>query len=182
MPVKSTIEMNEAPDVNAILGEAPEAIDFEEMVRKMVAEKFDAASLNQSNPVVEADTRSAQAHRPPAYLKHYRCDLSPDATIQKRFYDESTDSLTGLDKGNYIRFRRGHFFATEQEEVDQLEWMMRNTSVDPRDVNRVIGGMPSIYEDDGQNLTLCKYGCGETFIIGSNSYKAHIRATHGVAS
>lgn len=166
-------------DVEAILKGLDLGKLIEQQVAEQVAKATAEANLNKSNQIVDATQRDKKAFVPQRYLKHYRCDVSPDITIQVRTYDPERDTLTGVTKGKRMQFRRGHFFATEQSEVDQIEWMMRHPSLDPSGVN-VIGGNPTIYEDDGKDLVKCAY-CEEVFVVGSNSLKSHLRATHGVA-
>lgn len=157
----------------------------EAMLAKIIEQKVNeallAARMNQGNPVVNAETRTPAAVTPQKFLKHYRCDVSPDMQIQVRGYDRDADKLGAPIKGHWIKFRRGHFFATTQEQVDQLEWMIRHPLFDPAEPGQVIGGNPSIYEDDGQQVTKCQF-CDEVFVMGSNSYKAHLRASHGLDS
>jgi hypothetical protein len=163
---------------------SPEAIldsfNIAEIVERQVAEALAKQQQQTGNPIVHAEQRVAQANVPEKYLKHYRCDVSDEGQIKRRRYDPTTDKLYDDPelKGKYIKFRRGHYFATDQDVVDQLEWMMRNHTVNPS-TGEVIGGMMTIYEDDGRDLVRCEY-CDEPFVRNSNAYKAHKRATHGV--
>lgn len=166
-------------DVQSIL----DAIDLEAIIKQrveqQVAEAVERQSHHQGNPIVDATQRGTKSFTPEKYLKHYRCDVSPDIQILRRNYNADEDKMTGTVKGEWMKFRRGHFFAKTQEEVDQIEWMIRHPQLDPTDNLRVIGGNPTIYEDDGKDLVACAY-CGEAFVAGSNSLKSHLRATHGV--
>lgn len=161
------------------MNDAPE-VDIQELIKSLVAQELSKAKAEQSrgNPVVEASQRGKPVVEPARYLKHYRCDLSPDVTIVARAIEGG--KLGSVLKGKSIKFRRGHFFATTQEEMDQIEWMMTNPAFDPGDTDKVLGGMPSIYEADGKELTSCPY-CDEMFVAGSNALKSHLRATHGAS-
>jgi hypothetical protein len=170
-----TIRTNSA-DVDAILA----SIDLNKLIEERIAAALSDTSTVRGNPIVDATQREKKTVTPERYLKHYRCDVAPEISIQLRNYDEGSDSLSGVVKGKRMNFRRGHFFATTQEEVDQIEWMMKHPSLDPTDSSRVIGGNPHIYEDDGRDLVQCAY-CSEVFVSGSNALKSHLRATHGVA-
>lgn len=160
------------------LGGADQSIDLQALIREQVAAELERVKRESASaPVVLAETRSAPAYEPPKYLKHYRCDTSPDLTIVR--VNMSDGKPNGAMKGKYIKFRRGHFFATEQGEVDQLEWMRQTPPFDPLEPGKVLGGNPSIYEADGKELTPCEH-CGELFVAGSNAWKSHLRASHGI--
>lgn len=151
--------------------------DISKMIADQVAAELAKANAQSPNPIVHAEQRGRSQPEPESYLKHYRCDVSPDLTIVRRNADG--DKLGSPIKGQYIKFRRGHYFATDQDVVDQIEWLMRNPTTSPSNPEQVIGGVPTIYEDDGRDLIRCEY-CPEPFVRGSNAYKAHLRATHGV--
>lgn len=173
--VSETIRTNSA-DVDAILS----SIDINKLIEERIAAALSNTSMTRGNPIVDATQREKKAFTPERYLKHYRCDVSPEIKIALRRYNPDTDTLEGLAKGKWMSFRRGHFFATTQEEVDQIDWMMRHPSLNPTDSSQVIGGNPTIYEDDGRDLVQCAY-CEEVFVSGSNALKSHLRATHGVS-
>lgn len=164
-----------APDMSALFAN----VDLEALIAAQVKQAVESQNKSKETPIVEAESRGTQAHMPTTYIRHYRCDVSPDVTIQRRVYNADQDKLEEMLPGERIVFRRGHFFSTDQSEDDQLQWMMRNPSFDPRDPSRVIGGNPTIYEDDGRDLVACQH-CGEPFVRGSNAYKSHLRASHGV--
>jgi hypothetical protein len=182
-------------DADAILA----SLDLDSIVNAAIERRLSAQgqAVHAGNAEVVAETRERQYQSPAKYLKHYRCDTSPQLVIHARSivdgkpyrptkYNylnkgwEDPDPLAG----KRIQFRRGHFFATQQWEVDLVEWKMRNPSVDPNsgsEAPQIIGGNPSIYEDDGlSSVGLCEYGCGMSFVPGSNAYKAHLKATHGI--
>lgn len=154
-------------------------VDIKSLVEEQVAKQLADSKTNQSNPVVLSETRTQAAVEPERYLKHYRCDVDPDIQILRADFDPETGRPGPAFKGQWIKFRRGHFFAKTQAEVDQIEWMRKHPRLDPTDQNRVVGGNPTIYEDDGGNIVRCRE-CGEPFIAGSNSLVAHMCATHGV--
>lgn len=171
------------------------------LVEQRVSQELEKQRVNQGNRVVLADKRGDAHPKPPSFLKHYRCDVSPNLVVFARsVVKDESGNATGLYKptqwstdakrfrdpdpvaGLKIQFRRGHFFATEQWQVDQLDWMMKNKSVKPGSdsINpEILGGNPTIYEDDGIQIGGCPH-CGEPFVPGSNALKAHMRATHGV--
>lgn len=167
----------------------------ETLVNQRLAEE--ASKALPANASVEAETRKPNYVEPPTYLRHYRCDTSPNLVVFARSIDKeagkffkpsewSTDAKQYKNRdpleGERIQFRRGHFFATEQWQVDQLDWMMEQPQYEPGGdpLNpKVRGGNPHIYVDDGLQVGKCPY-CDEPFIPGSNALKAHLRATHGV--
>jgi hypothetical protein len=182
---------NDPVDVDAVLSDAEEVNETNSVpqnpfasidINALVAEQVKAALAQErqnatTNSVVE-NTRAGDTYQPPKYLKHYRHDLAPDKWIAKRTVN-GDGSLGPIHKGEYLKFRRGHFFAMLQEEVDQIEWMRSHPQFDPRDSSRVVGGDPAIYENDGKDLIKCQF-CDEYFVAGSNSYKSHKKAAHGI--
>lgn len=198
-PVESTAQSEPMHDAAAILAsfdiQALLKGQIEEVIRQQVA--AEVQKVNPGNREVLAETRQQPIVNQQKYIKHYRNDVSPNKVIFARTYVKETDSLFRPSEwstdakqykhrdpleGQTIQFRRGHFFATEQWQVDQLDWMIRNPQYDPHssaDNLKVIGGDPTIYEDDGKSISGCPH-CGEPFIPGSNALKAHLRATHGV--
>jgi len=160
-----------------VMSEDTSASVMEATIARIVAEEIAKANLSsKSQPVVEAANREAGYVAPKNYLEHYRNDLSPDVQIT---VSDVTNGIKGEPfKGRIIKFRRGHFFATEQYEVDFLEWVMANPLTDPRDSSKIIGGIPSIYKSDGKDIVACPE-CGEAFVAGSNALKSHRKASHG---
>lgn len=115
------------------------------------------------------------------FLKHYRNDASPELAIQELDMSAEVPQLAAI-AGRKMRFRRGHFYATTQNQVDQIEWMI-NTPTHSADGTRVTGGVLGIYEDDGEVLYYCTAGCGVDQFIPTASqakFKAHMRAVHQV--
>ena len=140
-----------------------------------------ATGVQGGSPVVNV-TGTSQP-RPEGVLKHYRNDMSPDMRIAAMDMDvidgggRPTDAII---LGEFLVFRRGHFFATTENQVRQIEWLRTRPTHNPLNPEEVVGGVPTIYEDDGGGLHSCFIqGCG--FITGSyNGLKAHLRATHNV--
>jgi hypothetical protein len=157
----------------------------------------EVSKVNAANKQVEAEQRVQPQVQPDTFLTHWRCDINPNMSLALRTivdgqpYKPKKFVLTAQGKvwedpdplsGQWIHFRRGHFFSKHKYEDDFLEWKMDNPSIDPTSnpgFPSVIGGNPAIYKDDGKILGRCPY-CEEPFIPGSNALKAHLRATHGV--
>jgi hypothetical protein len=155
----------------------PETINA--LVAQMVSEQLAIREAEKATvKVVDASIRDKQAVEPAKYLAHYRNDLSPDIQIQMRSINDDGSAGSAL-RGRYIKFRRGHFFATKEDEVAFIEWLMRTPAFDPTDASRPMGGNPSIYVSDGKDIVACLY-CNERFVAGSNAMKSHMRATHGI--
>lgn len=153
---------------------------IELMVSQMVAAKLaEQVERSSTSPIVDATHRDAKVARPKNYLEHYRNDVSPDIEIQMRPINDDGTVGSGVLRGRKIRFRRGHFFATKQDEVDFLNWIMSTPVSDPSDPTKILGGQPYIYVSDGKELVACAY-CDEPFVAGSNALKSHLRATHGI--
>jgi hypothetical protein len=80
--------------------------------------------------------------------------------------------------GQYIKFRMGHLYTSDENQIAQIEWMISHAPL-TSDGQDVVGGFPAIYEDDGAQIYHCTAGCG--FVTASwNSYKSHMRATHDI--
>ena len=142
-----------------------------------VSEKKIAAASNvyQINP-------NAPAWRPKAYLKHYRNDVFPQKRYIRMHVDHENDKLVQdrIDLGEYIQFANGHFFATDQRDVDQLEWMRTHPTHD-RTGATVIGGDPSLYVDDESEDVLWCPECRKPFASASKM-AAHRKATHNTSA
>lgn len=132
-----------------------------------------------STPV---NMQTAPVIQPPKYLKHYRNDKSPTVSYQEldmRALDRDERPQQYPIAGSYIRFRNGHFYAMTQNQVRQMEWMMQNDAY-AGDGLSVIGGDPSIYEDDEAALYHCNRGCDWPGTPSKNAYHAHMRSVHGI--
>lgn len=114
------------------------------------------------------------------FLKHYRNDVSPEIEVQELNMDAEVPQMEPI-PGSFLRFRRGHFFATTDNQVKQLDWML-NMAEHSADTSQVLGGNRAIYEDDGEKLYYCTAGCSkEDFVSASEAkYRAHMRGVHGV--
>lgn len=114
------------------------------------------------------------------YLGHYRNDVSPELEVQELNMDAEVPQLEPI-PGSFIRFRRSHFFATTENQVKQLDWMMgvAEHSADTRDS---LGGNRAIYKDDGEKIFYCTAGCSRADFHSASEqrYKAHMRGVHGV--
>ena len=144
--------------------------NVDQMVVHQASNPVQFARDTQANAPVDADNR-------PKYLKHYRNDVDPNKEYLELDMDTSLPQANPK-RGSYIRFRRGHFFATTENQVKQLDWMMSRPSVNP-ETGEIVGGDSNIYEDDGNNVGRCPYGCEAYFIPGSNAHKAHMKNAHG---
>jgi hypothetical protein len=131
---------------------------------------------------VEASQQSDAAVKPDFnYLKHYRNDASPELVIQELDMSKDRPQLHPI-PGRVIRFRRGHFFATTENQVQQID-TLTNTPSHSADQRNALGGIVGIYEDDGEVLYHCSAGCGYDSFVPTSSharYKAHMRAIHNV--
>lgn len=162
------------------------------IVEQRVAQEV--SRVNAVNKEVQAETRVKKAVVPKTYLTHWRCDTEPNIVLAARTIVDGKPwqpkdwTLTANGKiwkdpdplhGLVLRFRRGHFFSTEQWQDDFLEWKMTAPIISTVNPDQIIGGNPSIYKDDGNNIGQCPH-CGEPFIPGSAALKAHLRAVHGI--
>lgn len=141
-----------------------------------VSEKKAAASpVYQLNP-------NLPSWRPKTYLKHYRNDVFPQKRYIRMHVDHENDKLVQdrIDLGEYIQFANGHFFATDQRDVDQLEWMRTHPTHD-RTGATVIGGDPSLYVDDESEDVLWCPECRKPFASASKM-AAHRKATHNTSA
>jgi hypothetical protein len=119
---------------------------------------------------------------PPKFKKHYRNDVSPHVVIQKM-------DMSALDfgerpqayplAGQHIKFRFGHYYTSDDNEIAQLEWMMGRAATDAE--GNTIGGNPAIYEDDGSVVYHCPQGC-DYYTASKTAYEKHMKATHGVGA
>lgn len=129
---------------------------------------------------VEAEQRTLQNVPQFNYLKHFRNDVSPEIMILELDMSSDNPQMNPL-SGQYIQFRRGHFFATTENQVKQLEWMM-STAEHTADTTGTLGGNRAIYVDDEEKLFYCTAGCpASEFVSASEAkYKAHMRGVHGI--
>lgn len=167
-------------DMLSHLFESPAFVALvEREVSKRVAGSGDKRAGQQ---FVEASAQARPSVQPDfEFLKHYRNDASPELFIQELDMSAPNPKAAPI-VGRGIRFRRGHFFATTQNQVDQIESMM-NAPTHSADGTKVVGGVLGIYEDDGEQLYYCPAGCPiDRFQPTANKkkFQAHMRAVHQV--
>lgn len=169
-----------------------EPLDIKSMISQEVAKSLEslipslvtALAQTQVNQNVPAPSPSVMIGGPTAdakaqYLKHYRLDGTIDGKFQKIDFmemrkDGAKDPFEMDEKGTLIYVRKGewvnvkgdHFFATDENEVAQVEWMIDKGY--------------RFYEDTGGPELRCPVvNCGKTF--GTyDVLTSHLKATHGV--
>jgi hypothetical protein len=113
------------------------------------------------------------------YLLHVRCNEKNLLSIRERrmTLDPVTNEYVPGEviPGRKMVFVRGHFFATDENQVRQLEWMMKTPRFRAGVVgpNTVLGGRPGLWVDDG--LDTIKIGEDRWVTRGSEAHKAHLR-------
>lgn len=140
------------------------------------------------SPFVHLGPAADKAPVKPSYLKHYRRDdtisgkyqlidvskLDENGEIQVRqWLDQNgvnrSENVSAV-KGRWIHFVNGHFYATDQMEVDYIEWRRKR---DPQF---------RVYEDRGTGTLACGVvNCLASF-SDEETLKEHRCATHGVCS
>jgi hypothetical protein len=141
----------------------------------------EVAKLQVSVGTVPVEMTSPPPVAPLSFKKHYRCDAAPELVIQQL-------DMSALDRderpqanplpGEYIKFRMGHLYTSDDGVIAQIEWMKNRPTYTP-DMQGTLGGNPSIYEDDGADVYRCTQGCD--FVTASkNSWEAHMWGTHQV--
>lgn len=176
--VANDAEPVEAPAVtDASFFASPE---FSKIIKSMVDNELAKVAQGRNSIVAPGQHAAPSVTPSDAFLKHYRCDASPEMEILELDMSSEAPHLTPKD-GQMIRFRRGHFFATTENQVKQIEWMIAGARGVP-DAKTKFGGVTGIYEDSGEVLYHCPYGCSaEQFVTASkDAYHAHLRATHNV--
>lgn len=182
------VEFDDDVVVNATPDPEPEVNDasffaspqFTQIIQQMVDAELQKQAQGR-NTMIDSAAHNAPAVAPDIqYLKHYRCDSSPEMEIVELDMSADFPHLSPT-KNPPIRFRRGHFFATTENQVKQIEWMVAGSRGVP-DAKSKFGGVVGIYEDSGEVLYYCPYGCSpEQFVTASrDAYNAHLRATHNV--
>lgn len=156
---------------------------FSQAIQKIVDQQVNGRLGGSSpNTFVSPGQQNAPTVTPDvSFLKHYRNDSSPEIQIVELDMDSDVPHLNPLPGAPTIRFRRGHFFATTENQVKQIEWMIAGArGVDG--AKDKFGGSVGIYEDHGETLYFCPYGCpADVFVSASkDALNAHMRATHGV--
>lgn len=167
-------------DIDSILNSGAFASLIDRAVEERVARHpSEPGTVNQF--VDQSQSTPAPVVPDHVYLKHYRCDGSPELEIVELDMSADTPRLTAMDGAPTMKFRRGHFFATTENQVKQIEWMMAGARGVP-DAKQKFGGVVGIYEDSGETLFYCPYGCSaDVFVSASKAgLDAHLRATHNV--
>lgn len=157
---------------------------FSEAINKLVEEQVASkiGSTGSPNKFVAPGQQNAPAVTPTSsFLKHYRNDSSPEIQVVELDMDSESPRLNPLPGSPTIRFRRGHFFATTENQVKQIEWMMAGAK-GVTGAKEKFGGSVGIYEDPGEVLYYCPHGCSaDVFVSATKSaLDAHLRATHGM--
>lgn len=158
---------------------------LKDLIADQVKAALAAAGVSEAkakaSPVYQINPNLPQ-WRPGKYLKHYRNDVFPQKRYIRMHVDHDADKLVQdrIDLGEYIQFSNGHFFATDQRDVDQLEWMRTHPTHD-RTGNTVIGGDPSIYIDDDSEDVLWCPECRKPF-ASATKMEAHRKATHSTSA
>lgn len=167
------------PDIDQVVADKVQAA-----LEKLIPSLVSAISQTQSNPMIPAPTMQVDVGKPVPeakinYKKHYRLDGTVDGKFQKiNFIEMQKDGESNpwvLDekglpmyviKGEWINVKGDHFFATDDNEVLQVEWMIAHGY--------------RFYEDTGGAEFRCSVvNCNKTF--GNwDVLTAHMKATHGV--
>ena len=166
-------------DMNDVLNLVP---GLQGLIDNAVQAALEAAGVSQKQKVAASaiyqQNPNTPKWKPDHYLKHYRNDVFPQKRYMRMHVNKETDRLfqDRIDLGEYIQFVNGHFFATDQRDVDQLEWIRTHPTHD-RTGNTVIGGDPSIYVDDDSPDVLWCPECHKPF-ASITKLDAHRKATH----
>lgn len=140
------------------------------------------------SPFVVAGPATEVAPVKPRYLKHYRRDdtvsgkyqlidvskLDENGDIAVKIWTDNNgqtrSDITSAVKGRWIHFVNGHFYATDQLEVDYIEWRRKR---DPQF---------RVYEDHGVGGFACGIvNCSAAF-SDQETLDEHRCATHGVCN
>ena len=147
---------------------------MEQMVEAVVEKRIQA---NPPAPMgtVPFDLVKAPPAAPPSYKKHYRCDTYPELVIQRI-------DMTALDRGErlaqnalpgeVIKFRMGHLYTSDDNDIAQIEWMRS-----PSYGAGVSSVNPGIYEDGGTGIYRCTQGC-DFVTADKDGYIAHMASRH----
>ena len=154
---------------------------IEDQVRKAIAAQG-SEFLKTLQASIPQPMLPAQEPAPPSYKKHYRCDTHPDLQIlalDMSSLDRGDRPSANPIPGEWIKFRRGHLYTSDDNVIRQIEHMKGRPAVSS-DGQRSLGGNPSIYEDDDADIFRCTAGC-DYITASKNAWKAHMMATHQVA-
>ncbi|HEX5498083.1 MAG TPA: hypothetical protein VFX03_02610 [Thermomicrobiales bacterium] len=165
-------------DVQAFLDSVP---GLREFLASNALAAVESVEKQKSATPAYIPLKSAAAWQPKKFLVHYRNDVQPKKRIVRRSVNKATGRLYDdpSAKGETIEFINGHFFATEQWQVDQLEWMRDHPLFDAN--GGVIGGDPAIWVDEGDDDVLYCPECNNPF-ASAKKLMAHRKATHHVAA
>lgn len=150
-------------------------------VQQYLAANPVTAPKKEASPVAPMNPNPALVV-PHNYLKHYRNSRSPEIEyleLDMSVLEDGQNPSFFPKKGQYIRFHRGHFYATTENQVKQLDWLSQRDTISGDGVN-VIGGDPALYEDDGEDIIYCPVGCShaEYHFASMKSLGAHMRSVH----
>lgn len=161
-------------------------------LEKLIPSLVSAISQTQVNANPNGPSLPVVVHQPAKqeeakYLKHYRLDGTVDAKFQKiNFLEMQLDGASDpwerdrnvdpgdprefpyVMKGQWINVKGDHYFATDENEVLQIEWMIANGY--------------RFYEDTGGTEFRCPVvNCNKNF-ANYEVLQAHMKATHGVGN
>jgi len=166
-------------DATTPILEAITPVDWERMramIDEAVAQKNTAPAPMGTVPVALATNVDP---RPPSFKKHYRCDVTPELQIQRldmNALDRGERPQANALPGEWIKFRMGHHYTSNDNDIRQIEWM-RTRSGHSADGSATMGGNRSIYESDGGDVYHCTAGCRyET--ASKNAWISHMWVTH----
>lgn len=174
-PVPTAVSDKRDP-LTELLG--PDVI--KKLIEAGVKQQLDAMGIQANTQRVTGSSTAIPDAPQFKFLKHYRNDTSPEILVQELNMDAEVPQLEPI-PGQYMRFRRGHFFATTENQVKQLDWMM-GMAEHSADTSQSLGGNRGIYEDDNEKIYYCTAGCSRADFHSASEakFKAHMRGTHGV--
>jgi hypothetical protein len=141
-----------------------------------------AAGMGPSDQVNMSIAGATSVTPQATYLKHYRLDDAVNGKHQLLDVSKLDDrgqliverqpdgklNIPAVQKGRFINFVGGHFYATEEIEVAFIEHLMKTNP------------MCKIYEDSGTTIIPCGVANCEQFFGDVKGLEAHMRATHGI--
>lgn len=167
---------NEVNAINELF--SPEMI--QKLIESGVKQQLERMGINAIDGAV-ANTKKRELPKVEfEFLKHYRNNVSPFLRVQELDMSADVPQLAPI-PGRFMRFRNGHFYATTENQVKQLDWMMSSAS-HSADQKNTLGGNRAIYEDDGEKLFYCTAGCSKAdFVTASETnYRKHMQVVHNV--
>lgn len=170
----------QAPDIEALIAAKVQA-GIEALIPSLVTALSSVQTIQTPNaPSSFVNVSIPTAPQEAIFKKHYRMDNTPEGKFAKlnmaAMRADGTTNPWELDekgmplylmKGEWLTFKADHFFATTDDEVEQIEWMRSH-------------GYARIYEDNGSQMFNCPVtNCGKNF--GDYAVlQSHLKATHGL--